>query len=480
MSQIIEQIRLSKVFLILADILAFAIAYAIGCLLLIQYGKYEDLERLNAWWSTTGLIHTAVHWVFVGITLARFYIRGIYSKRLPFWDELRAILASLIYVALLNGMVVLVAKWPFSRVLWLGSWTAAMVAVPLVRSMMRKALRKVGLWNQPTIIIGTGQNAMDTVAALASEPQLGFRVVEFVSLGQKKSETAKSSIPVREMSKQDLLSYLRMKKHHEVFIALDESEMSEAGSLVEEIGLAIPTVFFVPSLAGLPLFGMDSYHFFSHELLILRSKNNLSFRPQFYLKRIFDIVMSIFFLVSLSPLLLWVMLRIRLSGPGVFFAHKRVGRNGKSFYCYKFRTMVPNAEEKLKELLARDPKARQEWEEKMKIENDPRVTSIGDFLRRTSLDELPQLWNVLKGDMSLVGPRPIVQKETERYGHRLEFYQRVRPGLTGLWQVSGRSDTDYNTRVRLDTWYSKNWTLWYDLAILFKTVKIVVNRKGAY
>lgn len=477
------QLRLTKVFLLFSDLLAFLFAYGIGCLLLIQYGKYEDLNRFSVWWEETGLIHSGVHAVFVLICLSRFYIRGVYSKRLLFWDELRLLLVTILSIALLNGMVVLVAKWPFSRVLWFGSWAFAMLFVPLFRSATRRFLRRIGIWHRPTLIIGAGQNALDTIAALEAESKLGFQVAEIITLS-KKSVSEIHHVPVREMTKENLLQYLRdlfdAKKIYEVFIALDENEMSDAGTLVEEIGLYVPTVFFVPSLAGLPLFGMDSYHFFSHELLILRSKNNLSFRPQFYLKRAFDFTLSFLLLILLSPLLLWISFRTRLSGPGIFFAHQRIGQKGKPFWCYKFRTMVPNAETKLKELLERDPKARREWEDKMKIENDPRITSVGHFLRRTSLDELPQLWNVLKGDMSLVGPRPIVHKEKERYGHRIEFYQRVRPGITGLWQVSGRSDTDYGTRVRLDTWYSKNWTLWYDLAILFKTVKIVVNRKGAY
>lgn len=475
-------LRISKLALLLADLLSFLAAYGIGCLLLIAHGQYQDSERFARWWATTGLIHTTVHFVFVALCLFRFYAKSLYSKRLPFWDELRMILSTVIYLALINGMIVLVAKWPFSRVLWLGSWSFALILIPLFRSLTRRLLRRVGLWARPSIIVGAGQNALDTMAALQAEPQLGFEVVEFLALGDQVTEKLRAggTPPVRSLKKEDLISYLRSRKNQEVFIALDESELAEAGSLVEEMSLYFPEVFFVPSLAGLPLFGMESYHFFSQELLILRSRNNLGFRPRFYLKRIFDVVASAALLILLSPLFLWIMARIRLSGPGVFFAHRRVGRRGESFRCYKFRTMVPDAEKVLRDLLARDPKVRKEWEEKMKIENDPRVTPVGHFLRRTSLDELPQLWNVLKGDMSLVGPRPIIEKELERYGHRVEFYQRIRPGITGLWQVSGRSDTDYATRVRLDTWYSKNWSLWYDLAILVKTVKTVLDRKGAY
>jgi lipopolysaccharide/colanic/teichoic acid biosynthesis glycosyltransferase len=142
--------------------------------------------------------------------------------------------------------------------------------------------------------------------------------------------------------------------------------------------------------------------------------------------------------------------------------------------------MVVDANAVLAELLERDPQARLEWDRDFKLKNDPRVTRIGAFLRRTSLDELPQLWNVIRGEMSLVGPRPIVQDELARYGDDVCYYLMARPGMTGLWQVSGRNDADYATRVYLDAWYVRNWSLWYDIAILFKTVRVVFKRDGAY
>lgn len=148
--------------------------------------------------------------------------------------------------------------------------------------------------------------------------------------------------------------------------------------------------------------------------------------------------------------------------------------------CYKFRTMVPDADEKLEALLAKDPLARKQWKRDFKLKHDPRVTRIGGFLRRTSIDELPQLWNVIKGDMSLVGPRPIVESELERYGDNLRYYLQTKPGISGLWQISGRSNTDYETRVYMDAWYAKNWTLWYDFFILIKTIQVVVHRSGAH
>ena len=150
------------------------------------------------------------------------------------------------------------------------------------------------------------------------------------------------------------------------------------------------------------------------------------------------------------------------------------------FGCLKFRTMVPDADGVLRRLLEVDPRARAEWERDFKLKDDPRITPIGDFLRRTSLDELPQLWNVLKGEMSLVGPRPIIEEEVERYGDQVGYYLETRPGITGLWQISGRNSIGYDDRVALDSWYVRNWSIWYDLVILVKTIAVVLRGKGAY
>jgi undecaprenyl-phosphate galactose phosphotransferase len=213
---------------------------------------------------------------------------------------------------------------------------------------------------------------------------------------------------------------------------------------------------------------------------MLTARNNLARPMPRFLKRLFDIVGSLALLVLLSPLFAYLVWRIRQTGGRPIFSHARIGRYGQAFGCFKFRTMVPDAEDVLRTLLESDAAARAEWERDFKLKDDPRITPIGAFLRRTSLDELPQLWNVLKGEMSLVGPRPIIERELERYGDQVGYYLETRPGITGLWQISGRNDTGYENRVALDSWYVRNWSLWYDLVILLKTVRVVLRREGAY
>jgi undecaprenyl-phosphate galactose phosphotransferase len=214
----------------------------------------------------------------------------------------------------------------------------------------------------------------------------------------------------------------------------------------------------------------------------LRIHNKLARPWPQLIKRGFDFVVASALLLFVAPLLAVVALKIKLfDGGAVVFTHIRIGRHGRLFKCYKFRTMIPNSAEVLAELLASDPEARAEWEKDRKLKNDPRITPIGRFLRRTSLDELPQLMNIVKGEMSLVGPRPVVPDELDLYGEARVYYLQVRPGLTGLWQISGRNDVDYERRVSLDTWYVRNWTLWSDVLILFRTLLIVPSRSsGAY
>ncbi|WP_310157167.1 sugar transferase [Bosea sp. BE125] len=201
---------------------------------------------------------------------------------------------------------------------------------------------------------------------------------------------------------------------------------------------------------------------------------------RFWVKRACDLVAGVALLFLLAPLMLLIAGLIRAGDGGpAFFRQARVGRSGKSFRCWKFRTMASNAEEALQRLLASDPAAAQEWAESQKLTRDPRITPVGAFLRRSSLDELPQLFNIVSGDMSFVGPRPIVAAERERYGEAFNHCFSVPPGLTGLWQISGRSDCSYATRISLDSQYASDWHLLLDAKILVKTVPAVLMQKGS-
>ncbi|MGN6468329.1 MAG: sugar transferase [Rhizobiaceae bacterium] len=198
-------------------------------------------------------------------------------------------------------------------------------------------------------------------------------------------------------------------------------------------------------------------------------------------KRGFDVVVAAIGLVALSPLLLMLALLVKLSDGGrIFYGHRRVGRDGNSFLCLKFRTMAENGDEILAAYLERNPQLRQEWLATRKLQNDPRITPVGSVLRKLSLDELPQLINILRGEMSFVGPRPVVEDELELYGAAVECYLKSRPGLTGLWQISGRNDVSYSARVAFDRHYAENWSFAFDLVIIVKTFPAVLSSRGSY
>ena len=197
-------------------------------------------------------------------------------------------------------------------------------------------------------------------------------------------------------------------------------------------------------------------------------------------KRLLDLVGALALALVFSPLMVGIVISLRRAGGTVIYKHRRVGRDGKMFECLKFRTMVPNADQVLHDLLERNPELMAEWVRGHKLRNDPRVTRLGRFLRRTSLDELPQIWNVVCGEMSLVGPRPVIREELLRYGRNVGTYLAAKPGITGLWQVTGRNNTDYRRRVVLDTYYVRNQNLLLDLYILVKTTGVVLGGSGAY
>lgn len=197
-------------------------------------------------------------------------------------------------------------------------------------------------------------------------------------------------------------------------------------------------------------------------------------------KRVIDLCGAVVLALVFCPLMIAIALLLYLEGGPVIYRHRRIGCGGRVFDCLKFRTMIPNAEQILQDLLEQRPELKAEWIRDHKLRDDPRVTSLGRFLRRTSLDELPQLWNVIRGDMSLVGPRPIVREELIRYGRNLPIYLSAKPGITGLWQVTGRNDTSYRRRVATDVYYLRKQNLFLDFYILLKTTHVIVGRAGAY
>jgi lipopolysaccharide/colanic/teichoic acid biosynthesis glycosyltransferase len=213
---------------------------------------------------------------------------------------------------------------------------------------------------------------------------------------------------------------------------------------------------------------------------VIPAASGLRGRLSLATKRVADLLLAVFILPFIVMFGIPVAIIVMLDGGKPIFGHKRIGKDGRTFACLKFRSMYSDADQRLKVILDSDPAARVEWAQTFKLKNDPRVTRIGRILRKTSLDELPQVWNIIRGEMSFVGPRPIVAKELDYYGDQVGYYLSCKPGITGLWQIGGRSDTDYGTRVELDTRYATTRSFAMDMRIMVMTVPAVLASKGAY
>ncbi|CAM8538021.1 TPA: undecaprenyl-phosphate galactose phosphotransferase WbaP [Klebsiella pneumoniae] len=421
-----------------------------------------------------------LHWFLALCCIAWYSMRlRHYFYRKTFWFELKEILRTLVIFAIIEIAVTAFATWSLPRFLWVLTWVFVLILVPVFRILTKYILDLWGLWQRDTWIIGSGPNAFEAYKAINSEHNLGLKIVGFISSnGDVPANEKIDGIPVIPND----LSWLSTRDKKTQFIVAVESTQSEIRNtwLKNFMIQGYRYVSVIPTLRGMPLDNTDMSFIFSHEVMIFRVQQNLAKWSSRILKRIFDIIGSLAIIIALSPALIYISRKVKKDGGPAIYGHERIGKGGKPFKCLKFRSMVVNSKEVLEQVLATDLQARAEWDATFKLKNDPRITKIGHFLRRTSLDELPQLFNVLRGEMSLVGPRPIITAELERYNDEIDYYLLSKPGMTGLWQVSGRSDVDYETRVYLDAWYVKNWSMWNDIAILFKTINVVLKKDGAY
>ena len=416
-------------------------------------------------------------WPVLLLWLLLFAYEGLYpSIGMSYWEEVsgvqKANLIAFMIVILLS--FVTRTSVQYSRPVIAIAFLLSILALPLMRAIMRALLRKAGLWSKEVVLIGSEKPVKQVACNLRKHPDFGL-VPAGVFLDKPEGRSEIGGIRILGAI-QDLPSPMRS---DEVIVAMPELSGAALVEIVEKATRIAPVVHVVPDLYGLISLGVQTHDL--DGLLLLEMEDRLARKRNRAMKRVFDALTSTTALIMLSPVFLLVIALIKIDSKGpAFFGHTRIGKGGGQFKCFKFRTMVVNAQEVLEDLLANDANARAEWDRDFKLKNDPRITRIGNFLRRTSLDELPQLFNVLKGEMSLVGPRPIISDEVAKYGEKARYFFKVTPGITGLWQVSGRNDLDYDERVMLDEYYAKNWSLWLDIEIIIRTFGAVFMRQGAY
>lgn len=442
-----------------------------------------------AFWIRNSFFHSSylhISWLNFWIVFPSLYIfflniGQLYSRRRPFYKEVEQLFQASFYGTLAVIFVLYVARIAehTSRFFTGAYGILAFVFMTLLRCALKNFLQRNQLLQTPVIIIGAGKTAELLVKSLRNDPGMGYKIVGLLE-DNKVQEGILEQYPVLG-GFADAERIIAETGVSRVFIAAPGLNDHDLGMLIYRIQPLVENMGVITNLVGVPTGTVEAESIFNEKLLILRLKNNLARPLNRFIKTIVDYTLTIIGVILILPILLFIAGWIYKDSPGpVIFRHIRIGKNGRVFPCFKFRTMCINADKKLQELLANDAEARAEWEKDFKLKNDPRITRSGAFLRKTSLDELPQLLNVLRGEMSLVGPRPVVEAELPRYGDFLGDYLMVKPGITGMWQVNGRSDTTYDERVQMDSWYVRNWSVWLDYMLLWRTIKAVIAGKGAY
>jgi Undecaprenyl-phosphate galactose phosphotransferase WbaP len=471
-SAYIKQWLLTSIPLAVTDIVVLLTAVSICAAIGLQWLNPEDpTSRATVWFPSIALT-----WLLINAAL-RLY-PGI---RLGLVDEIRLLTLSLSIVASVTLGRIVTSSWLYERSLFLGcAYALCVVLAPSARSIVRKALAKSSWWGFPAIVCGDDTVAFNVDQWLMNNRRLGLRPVGVIANPAILELEGDSP---RYLGAWSDARTIAEDKHAfwGIVVEPDVTERIQLGmtNAVEQFLGNVPHIFVVSRLTGLP----DAWnrHQMDEGLDGIPVEQHLMLPIPQLVKRGMDLAIATVVAIMLAPLFLVLGIATKLTSPGpIFYGHKRVGRGNTRFKAWKFRTMIANADSVLEDYLARHPELHEEWSRDHKLKNDPRVTALGKWMRKWSIDELPQVWNVIVGEMSVVGPRPIVDAEIAKYGPHFEAFNSVLPGITGLWQVCGRNDTTYDERVQLDVYYVHHWSPWLDLYLLGRTFKTVFFTKGAY
>ena len=410
------------------------------------------------------------------------FIYGHYSlKTCLIWNEIKQLVKTsfCFFIALL----VLVPKsYGYDRRIHLTVMVVAMFIISLLASrFLRIAFREI--FARKTLVIGTGYEAA-RLGKISNNNRFALTSVKgYVDVnntkdlfGFKQENIIKRS---RVYDYDNLNEAIENNEIEQIIIALPEANQQVIDKVMSDIYGKVASVKYLPNVNGTMTFSSEVQDF-DGQLLIATSNDTIGILDKF-IKRFIDILAGIVGVITLLPLMVYVKYKYVKSGDydNIMFSQYRIGKNGKLIKIYKFRSMIPNAEKELERLMKEDPKIKEEYLTNKKLKDDPRITPVGHFLRKTSLDEWPQFINVLKGEMSFIGPRPYLPREKEDMGQYYDSIIKLKPGVTGMWQANGRSDVEFSYRCKLDDYYYHNWSIWLDFTIMYKTVKSVIYGKGS-
>jgi len=478
-----DQIRkwLGIILLMFADLVVYGLSLGLA------HAARLALNEIVAVQFRTPFHYYIFIWWIPLVYLVIYIYEGLYSRRSPYWDEVgRLLRADFIGTGAIFAILTLLKMSDrYSRLLLLLMWLFLVFLHPLFRFWGKRILFSLGIWREKVAVWGTGPLAVSLAKALISDRHMGFELIGFISF----SPIEKTAVQMSGGHSFPILGTLEsaidsgaVSRSTRIALADEEMTSESASARLNDMVRYFHNILLVPSALKIPVLNTEPLHLFREQMMVLKIRNNLLSPLNRIIKRGFDLVLTFLVLPFLLPLGLFLALLIRLESSGeVIFSQERIGHRGKRFRLYKFRSMYRDNDRILKQYLAENSEAEVEWKRYRKFRGtDPRVTRVGRFLRKASLDELPQFLNVLKGEMSLVGPRPYLPGEREEMGAKFDIIVEARPGISGLWQVSGRNNLDFTDRLRLDEWYVSNWTLWLDVEILVKTVGVVLKRDGAY
>ncbi|MDR2177990.1 MAG: undecaprenyl-phosphate galactose phosphotransferase WbaP [Treponema sp.] len=456
---------------------AFAVSDLIGVMLSFGAGFFVvnmyDITAINFKSFVT-------YWPYLPVFILFFQINGLYPGiSLAPSEELRHFTVSSV---LAHGGIILSRyiedqEFDAISVAFIISFLLSPVVLMLMRNITHAVLSGSGLGGIPAVVYGSGPTGRLVIDRLLHSKRAGYIPVLILDNTAESGESYRG-IPILHDTSigPEIVRRFRIRM---AIVAMPELFRTDLTHLLNYSVAAFRYSVLIPDSFNITNIWTSVRDF--DGILGFVTNHKLKMPWNLAIKRLLDLTFVITGGLVVFPLLLIIALLVKLSSPGpVLYSHQRLGKNGRHFNAYKFRSMVRDSQDALDKLLSQSPQLRAEWEANHKLKDDPRITLIGKFLRRTSLDEFPQLINIIKGEMSLVGPRPIVDGEVEKYGRNFDRVFSVKPGLTGLWQVSGRSDTDYAERVAFDTYYLQSWSVWLDLWVLLKTLGVVIKGKGAY
>lgn len=419
-------------------------------------------------------------WWVPAIFIVMIAYKNLYTLKKPFWHESRRLILSCFFTLLIVLSIVSLGKMSnyVSRLFLIILFIYMVIFVTLFRYIMKTKVLNKRFFAESLVIIGCS-NYLDNVKnSIIRENGLCFYVVGVVLTDTPDNYTGSQKVLGNIKDIEKIIAEYNISSAVVIKNEIDKS----FENVLNNLQIKLNKLLIVLDSQGIGFSNTEAVQLLQTGLNYLQINNNFKSLLNSIVKRCSDIILSIIMLPFLMVIIIIIAVLIKATSRGsVFYGHTRVGRNGKTFKVLKFRSMYQDADERLREILKNNEEARHEWNTYYKLKNDPRITKVGRFLRKSSLDELPQIFNVLKGDMSFVGPRPVIQDELDKYYRELSsYYYMVRPGITGLWQISGRNELNYDERVAKDAWYVLNWSIWLDLVILFKTPGVVFKKKGAY